>query len=282
MKFPTNSAFVVTVSTPRSGVGFQSIFALFALVCLSCMSAAMAQPVSAALSVNGQPVPAAKIDLLVKAAMETGQKDGAALRAQAREALVQHEVLLQAAKKAPVSQQPAVQVQAQYNAETTLVRAYLQQWLVQNPLAPNAVQTEYEALKLRMGAQEVQLRQILVASQEDAVKVLGQIEVGGKFEDLASLLSQDPASKQTGGLMPWVAQGALLPEIAQAVAKLSKGQMTATPVKGPAGYHIFRLEDTRPFKAPELAQVQGQIKRNLEAQAVNAHIQKLREQASVK
>ena len=123
MKFPTNSAFVVTVSTPRSGVGFQSIFALFALVCLSCMSAAMAQPVSAALSVNGQPVPAAKIDLLVKAAMETGQKDGAALRAQAREALVQHEVLLQAAKKAPVSQQPAVQVQAQYNAETTLVRA---------------------------------------------------------------------------------------------------------------------------------------------------------------
>jgi peptidyl-prolyl cis-trans isomerase C len=190
--------------------------------------------------------------------------------------------LLQEAKKTPVAQSPAVQAQAQYNAETTLVRAYLQQWLQQNPIAPDAVKAAYDALKAQMGSQEVQLRQILVASQEDGVKVVAQIAAGGKFEDLAALVSQDPASKQAGGLMPWVVRGALFPEIAQAVAKLNKGQMTNEPVKGPAGFHILRLEDVRPFKAPELAQVQAQIKRNLESQAVNAHIQKLREQASVK
>lgn len=242
----------------------------------------MAQEAGTTFSVNGQAVSAAKVDLLVNSAVAAGQKDGDAVRAQAREALVQHEVLLQAAKKAPVAQQAAVQVQAQYNAETTLVRAYLQQWLQQNPIAAEAVQAAYDALKAQMGSQEVQIRHILVATLDEATKLQAQIAAGGKFEELAVSVSQDPASKASGGLMPWVAQGALLPSIAQAIAPLSKGQMVNAPVKGAAGYHVIRLEDVRPFKAPELAQVQAQIKRSLESQAVNAHIQKLREQASVK
>ncbi len=262
--------------------GFPWFLALLSLGGVVPMMSVVAQPTATLLTVNGQTVPAAKVDLLVNAATETGQKDNAALRAQAREALVQHEVLLQAAKKAPVAQQPAVQVQAQYNAETTLVRAYLQQWLQQNPIAPDAVKIAYDALKVQMGDQEVQIRHILVASQEEASKVQGQIAAGGQFEDLAASVSLDPASKQAGGLMPWVVRGALMPEIAQAIAKLTKGQLAAAPVKGPAGYHILRLEGIRPFTPPELAQVHAQIKRNLEAQSVNAHIQKLREQASVK
>ena len=133
-----------------------------------------------------------------------------------------------------------------------------------------------------MGSQEVRIRHILVASEDEALKVQAQIVAGGKFEELAASVSQDAVSQKTGGLMPWVVQGALLPAIAQAVATLKKGQMAAAPVKGAAGYHVIRLEDTRPFKAPELAQVEAQIKRNLESQAVNTHIQKLREQAGVK
>lgn len=262
--------------------GFPWFLALLSLGGVVPMMSVVAQPTATSLTVNGQTVPAAKVDLLVNAATATGQKDDAALRAQAREALVQHEVLLQAAKKAPVAQQPAVQAQAQYNAETTLVRAYLQQWLQQNPIASDAVKTAYDALKVQMGDQEVQIRHILVASQEEATKVQGQIAAGGKFEDLAASVSLDPASKQAGGLMPWVVRGALMPEIAQAIGQLTKGQLAAAPVKGPAGYHILRLEGTRPFTPPELAQVNAQIKRNLEAQSVNAHIQKLREQASVK
>lgn len=282
MRFLTKITGLPAPKATQAWLDGRLLGAIFALIGVFFVTGVMAQPAASPLTVNGQTVPAAKVDLLVNAAMGAGQKDSAALRDQAREALVQHEVLLQAAKKAPVSQQPAVQVQAQYNAETTLVRAYLQQWLQQNPIAPDAVQTAYDALKAQMGGQEVQIRHILVASLDEATKVQAQIAAGGKFEDLAATVSQDPASKQAGGLMPWVVRGALLPEIAQAVAALNKGQLASAPVKGPAGFHIIRLEDTRPFKAPELAQVQAEIKRNLEARAVNAHVQKLREQASVK
>lgn len=273
---------VVLPVKPLAKLVCRHLFALFSVMGVSCLSVAMAQSAPVPLTVNGQTVPAAKIDLLVNAATATGQKDSDALRAQTREALVQHEVLLQAAQKASVSKQAAVQAQAQYNAETTLVRAYLQQWLQQNPIAPEAVQAEYDALKVRMGDQEVQLRHILVASSDEAAKVLAQIAAGGKFEDFVTSHSQDSASKQSGGLMPWVVQGALLPDIAQAVSKLKNGQMANAPVKGSAGYHVIHLEDTRPFSPPQLAQVESQIKRTLEAKAVNAHIQKLREAASVK
>ena len=251
-----------------------------ALLSLLPWSSAMAQP--AALEVNGQAIAPIKIELLVSSALEAGQKDVAAARTQARESLIQHEILLQAAQKSPVAQQAAVQAQAQFNAETALVRAYLQQWLEQNPVAPDAVKKEYEALKQRAGVQEVLLRHVLVATQDEAIKVLGQIAAGGKFEELAASLSQDPNSKQAGGLMPWVVQGLLTPEVAKATASLTKGQMFNAPVKGSAGFHIIRLEDSRPFTAPEFAQVQAQLQRNMQVQAVNAHIQKLREQASVK
>ena len=261
---------------------FRHIFVLLAWIGVSCLSGAMAQSASATLAASEQAVSAAKMDFLVAAAVQAGQKDTADLRSQVREALVQHEVLLAAAQKAPVAKQANVQAQAQYSAETTLVRAYLQQWLQQNPIAVEAVQTAYDALKEQMGSQEVQIRHILLPTLDEALKVQAQITAGEKFEELASSVSQDPASKSSGGLMPWVVRGALLHDIAQAVGKLNKGQMTDTPVKGSAGFHIIRLEDTRPFKAPELAQVQDQIKKNLEARAVSAHIQKLREQAAVK
>ena len=49
-----------------------------------------------------------------------------------------------------------------------------------------------------------------------------------------------------------------------------------------AGGRNIWLQDTRRFNSPDLAQTQGQIKRNLHTQTVNTHIQKLPKQASVK
>ncbi len=194
MRFLTKITGLPAPKVTPASPGLRPFLAFFTLIGLTLMTAVVAQPAASSLTVNGQTVPAGKVELLVNAAMGAGQKDNAALRAQAREALVQHEVLLQAAKKSPVSQEAAVQVQAQYNAETTLVRAYLQQWLRQNPIASDAVQKAYDELKTQMGAQEVQIRHILLASLDEAAKVQAQIAAGGKFEDLAASVSQDPSS----------------------------------------------------------------------------------------
>lgn len=233
------------------------------------------------LAINGQAIPAIKLEAVVAARLSNGQKDDAQTRTQAREELIRHEALLQAALKAGVDT-PLLQAQGQYAAETLKVRAYLQQWLKQNPISKEAVTKEYEALKARSGTQEVQLRQILLVSEDDAKKVLTQLAAGGKFEDLAQLASRDAATRTHGGLLPWIPSGLLQPAIAQEVSKLAKGQMGAKPVQTPAGFHVIRLEGSRPFSLPPLDELQAQIVRNLENQAVDAHARQLREQAQVK
>lgn len=233
------------------------------------------------LSVNGQAVAPARLEGLLGLRLAAGQKDDEQTRQQAREELIRHEAVLQAARKAG-AETPLVRAQAQYAAENVLARAYLQQWLRQNPIGKDAIAKEYEAIKARSGTQEVQLRQILVPSEDDAKKVLAQLASGGKFEDLAQLASRDAGSRQQGGLLPWVPVGSLHPAIAQAVARLGKGQMSTTPVQSPAGFHVLRLEDSRPLTLPPLEQLQPQIVRNLETQAVEAHVRQLREQAQVK
>ncbi len=238
-------------------------------------------PVGAAQSVNGQAIAQNRLDTMLALRLAAGQKDEESTRQQAREDLIRLEVLMQAARKAG-AETPLVRAQAQNAADNVLVRAYLQQWMRQNPVSKEAVAREYEAIKARSGTQELQLRQILVASEDDARKVLAQLASGSKFEDLAQLASRDGNSRLQGGLMSWVPVGALNPVIAQEAAKLTKGQTSKQPVQTPAGFHVLRLEDSRPLNMPSLEQLQPQILRNLENQAVEAHVRQLREQALVK
>lgn len=250
-------------------------------VTLGCLVLAGGAAAAEALVINGQAIPAIKLEAVVSARLSAGQKDDAQTLSQAREELIRHEALLQAAIKAGVDT-PLLQAQSQYAAETLKVRSYLQQWLKQNPIGQDAMAKEYEALKARLGGQEVQMRQILLGNEDDARKLLAQLAAGGKFEDLAQLVSKDASTKASGGLLPWVPEGTLVPAIAQELNKLSPGQTTAAPVRTPNGFHVIRLEGRRPFTLPPLAQLQNQIQQNLESQAVDTHIKRLRDQAQVK
>lgn len=224
---------------------------------------------------------ASRIDALVSMRVAAGQKDDEQSRSQAREELARHDTVLQAARKAG-TETPLVRAQAQFAAENVVVRAYIQQWLRQNPIGKDAVAKEYEATKARSGSQEVLLRQILLATEDDAKKILAQLATGGKFEDLAQLATRDASSKASGGLLPWMPVGVIQPAIGQEIGKLTKGQVTAKPVQSPAGFHVIRLEDSRPYALPPLEQLAPQIVRNLETQAVDNHVRRLREQAQVK
>jgi peptidyl-prolyl cis-trans isomerase C len=254
---------------------------LLVLGSLASLAAAAAGPASSVLTVNGQAVAASRLEALMAIRTASGQKDDDQTRAQAREELIRHEIVLQTARKSG-AETPAVRAQAQYAAENVLVRAYLQQWLRQNPIGKEVIAKEYEAIKARSGTQEVLLRQILLATEDDAKKLLGQLAAGAKFEDLAQLASRDSSSKANGGLLPWMPVGVLPPVIGQEVGKLSKGQMTANAIPSPAGFHVIRLEDSRPFALPPLEQLQPQIVRNLETQALDAHLRQLRDQAQIK
>ena len=62
-----------------------------------------------------------------------------------------------------------------------------------------------------------------------------------------------------GGDLDWANPGSYVAEFSEALAKLTKGKMTETPVKTQFGYHIIRVDDTRDIKLPSFDEVKPQI-----------------------
>ena len=73
----------------------------------------------------------------------------------------------------------------------------------------------------------------------------------------------------------------MVPAFTAAVAQLKKGQFTRTPVHTPYGGHIIKLEDTRTAKAPDLKQIEPEMRQYLERQHVADYLKQLRAGAKI-
>ncbi len=75
-----------------------------------------------------------------------------------------------------------------------------------------------------------------------AEEVLQRAKSGEDFTKLAQEFSEDPGSKDKGGLYESVKPGQMLPEFEQAALALEPGQLAPSPVETQYGYHIIKLE----------------------------------------
>jgi peptidyl-prolyl cis-trans isomerase C len=89
-------------------------------------------------------------------------------------------------------------------------------------------------------AEQVHARHILVASESEARDLLGQLQGGADFADLASQHSLDPSTKESGGDLGFFPQGTLVvPEVEEVAFSLSVAQISDV-VQSPMGYHIVQ------------------------------------------
>lgn len=97
---------------------------------------------------------------------------------------------------------------------------------------------------------------ILVESEDEANKVLEEINSGLEFEKAADKYSTDKASK--GGNLGEFPQGAMVKEFEQALDKLKEGEISK-PVKTQFGYHIIKLDHTHDAHLPEFDEIKDKI-----------------------
>jgi len=118
-----------------------------------------------------------------------------------------------------------------------------------------------------MMPRQYRLAQIFVASSkgsakpaEDAARkklddLLRKLRTSGaKFEDVAKTGSEHKSSAAKGGDMGWAAQEQIAPEIRNEVVGMAVGEISA-PIRSTAGWHIVKLEDTKPAAPRPLAEV---------------------------
>lgn len=78
-----------------------------------------------------------------------------------------------------------------------------------------------------------------------AQAILDSIQAGRPFEELAQAHSNDPGSAPNGGDLDWFRRGTMVREFEDAAFGLRDGQVSQ-PVKTEFGYHIIKIERSRP------------------------------------
>jgi len=254
-------------------MNFKSSAALIAA--LAIPFAAMAQNVA---TVNGKPVPMARVDALIKTATH-GQEATPEMKAQAKDQVVIREIFAQEAEKQGISSSADYKTQLELVRQTVLINTLFQNFIKAHPISDADAQAEYNKIKAEQSGQEYDARHILVDSEDEAKKLIAQIKAGSKFEDVAKKSSKDTGSAENGGDLGWAKPGNYVPEFATALQGLKKGQMTDTPVKTQFGYHIIRLEDTRAAQFPSFDEVKDKVKQQLEQVKLQEYQEKLRKAA---
>jgi peptidyl-prolyl cis-trans isomerase C len=127
----------------------------------------------------------------------------------------------------------------------------------------------------------IQLRQIVLASEADALQVKALLAAGGSFDALAAERSRDDATRFKGGQMPPGTVDMLPAPYAEAVAGAKAGQIVG-PFQADGGWVVVRI-DERHREAPiSLDVARPQIIRYLTYDQVKELILTLRHKANVK
>ena len=93
------------------------------------------------------------------------------------------------------------------------------------------------------GEEEVHARHILVDSEDQAKKIIDQLNKhGADFATLAKAKSKDPAA-QNGGDLGFFKKADMVPEFADAAFALKPGEVTQTPVKTQFGWHVIKVDE---------------------------------------
>ncbi|HET7671033.1 MAG TPA: peptidylprolyl isomerase [Burkholderiales bacterium] len=244
--------------------------------------AAKAAPKDAVAMVNGQPVPASRMEFMMRQQTGRGAPDNDQMRAAMRDELINREIVMQEAQRAGLARTPEVQAQLDIARQEILVGAYLRDWVRRHPVSDADVQKEYDRFKTRTGDKEYRARHILVDSEDEAKSLVAQLKKGAKFADLANKHSKDPGNKeQNGGELDWSVPSAYDRGFADALVKLEKGRFTETPVQSRYGYHVILLEDVRPVRFPPLAELKPRIQQQITQTRVEEMVRGLRAKAKV-
>jgi len=249
---------------------------------LLVMSALLAAPAFAqnVATVNGKPIPAARVDQIVKQVVAQGkQADSPQLREAIKKDLINREVLLQEADKQGVATRPDVKLALDNARQSIIINAMLQDYVKKNPVKDADIKAEYDKYKSQVGDKEYHARHILVGTEEEAKAIIAKLKAGGKFEELAKQ-SKD-GSAANGGDLDWASAASYVPEFSNAMVKLNKGQITETPVKSQFGYHVIKLEDTRPAKVPAFDEVKQQVAESIQQKRLAAYRDELAKKAKI-
>jgi peptidyl-prolyl cis-trans isomerase C len=232
--------------------------------------------------VNGTPIERDAFDFYAKGL--AGKSSVAEItpeqRQQALDNLVRAQVIAQEAKKEGIDKEPATASLLQLSQLNVLQQALSDRFLKDKKPTEQEVRAEYETQVGLLPHQEYHVHHILVATEGFARKLVGELEKGANFGDVAKRESMDP-SKTNGGDIGWLTPDRIMKPFADAMVALKKGEYTHKPVQTQYGWHIIRLEDVRDVTPPTFDQVRQRLEQVVQAKKFKAYTDGLMKNAQI-
>jgi peptidyl-prolyl cis-trans isomerase D len=137
-------------------------------------------------------------------------------------------------------------------------------------ISEEEIRQYYEDSKSRYQRDEQrQARHILIpfgddeaAAEEEATALAARAQAGEPFEDLARQYSEDSSTAGRGGDLGLLLETQLPGGLAEAVFEMEQGDIRG-PVRSDFGFHVVRLDEIRSGGALPLAEVRGELEREL-------------------
>ncbi|HFD78945.1 MAG TPA: peptidylprolyl isomerase [Gammaproteobacteria bacterium] len=229
-------------------------------------------------TVNGTPI-TAQVIALYQEQMKTRQPGANPDAGAVLQEVINLELARQKGVQEGLDRKARIQLQVDQQRRAVVAMAAIRKQLETHPVTDEEIETLYQEQVPR--GNEYKARHILVKTEEEARKLIGELEKGADFSKLAKEHSTGP-SGANGGDLGWFSPKQMVAPFSEAVSKLEKGQYTKEPVKTQFGWHVIILDDVRETNPPALDQVKPQLKAFLEKQRVQDFIAQLRQEADIK
>lgn len=251
---------------------------LSAVVVMSVSTWASAQNLAI---VNGKPVPSSRAKALIQQLERSGRPVDESMMGQVKDEVIMREIFMQEALKRGVAKSKSYQEQMELARQSILIRELFTEYQAKNPVTDAQIKTEYDKYLVANAGQEYRASHILVADEVKAKALILSIQRGAKFEAVAQKESMDKGSGANGGDLDWASASTFVSEFSDAMVKLTKGNMTLTPVKSQFGWHIIRLDDVRQAELPAFEEVKAELGQQMQQQRLSEFQNDLRAKARI-
>jgi len=165
--------------------------------------------------------------------------------------------------------------QIEFQRQNTIARAVVATIFAEFTVTEEELLAEYDEQLKQAPPLQFKARHILVATQSAAVDVIGRLDGGANFEELAKEVSTGPTAA-SGGDLDWFTPNQMVAPFSTAVAAMEDGVYTSTPVQTQFGWHVILREDSRESTPPTFESVRDAISQQVQQKKFEAHMKILR------
>ena len=230
-------------------------------------------------TVNGTAIHQSALDALLRQSAAQGAPDTPEVRKALLEEAIGRELARQDAIKQGLEKSPEVKQQTELAKQAILVNAFMQNFIKSHIPTDDQLKAEYDKIKAQIGDKQYHVRHILVKTEKEAKDIIAQLKKGANFEKLASSKSLDKGSAVKGGDLGYNAPSAYVPQFAQALTAMKKGETSKVPVQTPFGWHVIRVEDIKP--TPTFEEVKKNLIPRVEQEQLRKYLEELRSKAKI-